>query len=263
MGDLDTIDYTVKEGRAEIIFDRPDKLNAITETLMEELNVAIEEALNDDSVYVIILSGRGRAFCAGADLDEMSEGGVGSDNKLASGEYLWKDLNACRLLWEGDKPTLAAINGPAVGGGFDFLLSCDLRVMSEDTFIRDGHTKVGMLPTFASYLLPRLIGLSKANEILLTGNNITAQEAEELGLVSELAPEDEIMEVAREWANELRDLPRLSIKHSKAMVGSQDSLDEALNDGFERRWECVQDSERNEAIDAFLDGRSPEFDREY
>lgn len=263
MAEFETMDYAVEDGRAEILFDRPDSLNAITETLMTELNLAIEEALSDDSVYVIVLSGRGRAFCAGADLDEMSEGGVGSDNKLSSGEYLWQDLNACRLLWEGEKPTVAAINGPAVGGGFDFLLSCDIRVMNEETFIRDGHTRVGLVPTFAGYMLPELVGLSKAKEILFTGDDVSAQDAADMGLVAETTEADEVMDVAREWANKLRDRPRKSMQYTKALVGSQDSLDESLNTGYEYRWECVQDAERDEAIEAFLEKREPEFDRDY
>jgi enoyl-CoA hydratase/carnithine racemase len=193
----------------------------------------------------------------------MSQGGVGSDDKLSSGEYLWRDLNACRLLWEGEKPSIAAINGPAVGGGFDFLLACDIRVMNEETFIRDGHTKVGMVPVFGGHLLPELVGLSKAKEILLSGDDVTAQEAFDMGLVAETAAEDSVMEVARKWANKLRDRPRTSMQHTKALIGTQDSLDEALNTGYEYRWECVQDPERDEAIDAFLEKRNPNFDREY
>lgn len=263
MAAFETMDYDVVDGRAEIFFDRPDRLNAITETLMTELNLAVEEALRDDSVYVIVLSGRGRAFCAGADLKEMSQGGVGSDDKLSSGEYLWRDHNACRLLMQGPKPTVAAVNGPAVGGGFDFLLACDIRVMNEETFIRDGHTRVGLVPIFGGYLLTELVGLSKAREILLTGDDVSAREAKEMGLVAELAGEDEVMDVARTWANKLRDRPRKSMQYTKALVGTQDSLDESLNTGYEYRWECVQDPERDEAIEAFLEKRDPDFDRDY
>lgn len=188
------IAYRAADGIAQITLDRPDVLNAYTQEMLVELNEAIEDATDDESVYAIVLTGSGNGFCSGKDTAKSQE----PSYRVEETEWLGKVAAAIRLLYNGPKPSIAAVNGPTVGGGLELALSCDLRVMSENAFLRDGHVDIGATPaTGGGWILPRLIGEARAKEVVLLGKDITAEDAADLGIACEVVPEGVSLTTAR------------------------------------------------------------------
>lgn len=258
----DNIKYSVHEGRAEITFDRPEVLNAVDGTTLEELNSAIDAAYEDDEVYVILLTGAGRGFCSGGDVS----GGYGNTahGKLAYRQHLAKAQNVTRLLRSGPKPSVAAVNGPAVGSGCDFALACDLRVISEEAYLRQQFVNIGLIPgSGGGLLLSRLIGESKAREYILTGRDITSEAAADLNLVTEVVEPEAVLETARALADEIRDKPVSAVRGAKQLVDPHQSFDDYATAAFDRQWECANHPEHAEAVNALREKREPKFDRPY
>ncbi len=255
------ISYRVTDGRAEIALDRPEVLNAYTQEMLVELNMAIEDAVDDDAVYAIVLTGNGDGFCSGKDVSDGDE----PSYRMEKADRLGKVASAMRLLYDGPKPTIAAVNGPAVGGGMELALSCDFRVMSEGAFFRDAHADLGVTPaTGGGWILPRMIGEARAKQVVLLGEDISAAKAEELGIAVDVVPGDECLPTARDIASRLRDMPAVAVRESKRLVDPTcRSFDEHAHAVLDSRWACEQDSESTEAAAAMREGREPEFDREY
>lgn len=264
MAEFETIDYQVKEGIGEIYISRPDVLNAFNNTVVEELVAALEQAHNSDSVYVIILSGKGRAFCAGVDTDELL-GPARDRDMLYNQVRLTKVNEIMKLLYKGQKPTIAAINGLALGGGVSFALSCDMRIMDESAFLRDQHADLGIPPGAAEiYILPKIIGEAKAKEYMYTNKDIDADEALESGIVNQVTEEGKTMDVARELAIEVRNKPAEGIQRTKELFVSQFlSFEEAGDASNKHHWKCLQNPEHKIAIKAVRSGEEPDFDRDY
>ena len=253
------IDYDVVDGRAEMLFNRPDLMNAFDEETLLELNDALQRAMTDDAVYVVILSGRGRGFCSGADVTSM-DGREDREKKHLYGSHLWLVQNVDRLLYFGQKPTVAAVNGPAVGAGCDFALACDLRVMGPDGLLREGFVNVGLVPgDGGAWLLPRLVGESKAREYLLTGRDITPVDAVDIGLAVEEA--DDPLAAARALAAEIRDKPAMAVQHTNRLVDPEQGFEDYCEKATRYQWDCVTDPEHHEAVAAFNEKRAPEYDR--
>jgi enoyl-CoA hydratase/carnithine racemase len=264
MLDFTTIQYTVNDGIAEILLDRPDKLNALSKQLITEFGDALSAAQNDDRVYAIIISGNGRGFCSGADISDLSHDD--EDQAMLDNER-WKRTtiqDGIREIYYGDKPTIAAVNGPTVGAGCGIALASDLRVMAEGAFLRESFTSIGLVPADGDgWFLKELIGESKAREFLLTSKDITPTDAEDLGLVVEICEDDEVMESARELARDIRDKPAMAIRETKSLITEADSLDQYLRESRNAQKRVRSDSEHIEAIQAYGDDRNPEFQREY
>lgn len=257
----DHIDYTVTDGRAEIVLDRPAVYNAFTPEMLVALNEALVEAMHDDDVYVVLLTGRGDGFCSGADVTGMDDRDD-RESKFRYGAHLWKVQYVDRLLYFGPKPTVAAVNGPAVGAGSDFALACDFRIMSEDAYLRPNFVKLGLVPgDGGGWLLPRLVGESKAKEYLMTGRDIDPAAAEDLGLVVDIVPPTDTLPTARDLVNELRDKPVTAMRNTKELIDVSRSFSEYAAEAHERQWECVTDAEHREAVQAFKESREPEFER--
>lgn len=254
------VTYRATGGYAVIALDRPDVLNAYTQPMLEELNMALEDATDDESVYAIVLTGNGKGFCSGKDTSV----GEKPDYRMEKADRLGKVASAMKLLYSGAKPSVAAVNGPAVGGGMELALSCDFRVMSEGAFLRDAHVDIGATPaTGGGWILPRMIGEARAKEVVLLGEDITAEKAEELGVAIEVVPDGECLSAAESVAATLRDKPALALRESKRLVDpTAGSFDEHAGAVFESRWACEGDSESIEAAAARREGRKPEFGRE-
>jgi enoyl-CoA hydratase/carnithine racemase len=254
------IRYDAAEGIATITLDRPDVYNAFTPATIGELNDAIRRARSDEGVYVVVLTGAGDGFCSGADVTEMPDWSEMTKEEYAG--FLWAVQNVVRQLRSTPEPTIAAVGGPAIGAGCDFALACDLRVVSEGAVLREGFVRVGLIPgDGGAWLLPRLVGESKAREYLLTGMDIDATEAVDVGLAVE-AVEDPLAR-ARSLADELLRLPATAVRNTNRLIDPTQSFEEYCERAIEFQWECVNDPEHAEAVAAFEAGREPEFDREY
>ena len=254
------VQYDADEGIATITTDRPDVYNAFSPTTLGELNDAIRRAEGDDAVYVVILTGAGDAFCAGADVTEMPDWSDMRKEEYAG--YLWTVQNVVRQLRRMAKPSIAAVGGPAIGAGCDFALACDLRVVAEDAILREGFVRVGLVPgDGGAWLLPRLIGEAKAREYLLTGMDIDAEEAVDIGLAADRA--DDALAGARDLAEELLSLPATAVRNTNRLVDPTMTFEDYCERAIEYQWECVNDPEHEEAIAAFNEDREPAFDREY
>ena len=231
------IRYEVGDGIATITFDRPEKLNAYTPEMGEEIVAAYQRARADDEVRVVVLTGAGRAFCAGVDLDylraHMAGGNLSKGPKL--GEEAFSRSWPLELV-EYPKPVIAAINGPAYGVGVTMTLGCDVRMAAKSAVLGLNFTRLGVLPGLGStHHLPRLVGIGKASELVLSGARLSAEEAYEIGLVQRVADDDVFAEQARALALAMAEVrPEVLVAAKKALRhGAEASLADAIRE--ERR----------------------------
>jgi len=245
-----------KEGNiATITLNQPEKLNAISRAMGDNLLLARDELVRDDEVRVVIVTGAGRGFCAGIDLTRARAEPTRFERYDLSGSHLGGEA-FCKL----GKPVIAAINGPCVGAGFALALSCDIRIASEAARFGSVFVLRGIIPdTGASYHLPRVVGTSKALELMFTGDIIDAAEAERLGIVSRVAPPDELMKVTRELAGRIAQQPPLAIELTKKIVWRR-MLDELAHQLDLETWAnqiCTRSEDAVEAARSFLEKRPP------
>lgn len=185
-----------RDGYAVVTLNRPDEMNALSRELRDDFVEAFSDCAADESVRVVILTGNGKAFCAGFDLKELA-----SSDGDASSEA---DNTVARAMEAFDGPIIGAINGHAVTGGFEMALACDVLIASENARFADTHARVGILPGWGlSQKLPRMIGLSRAKEISFTGAPVFAQQAYEWGIVNHVVPEDELLPLAEKMAADM------------------------------------------------------------
>lgn len=223
--DFKDIRYHKEAPLAWITLARPETLNAFTPDMLSGVEEAVKDAQADDSIKVMLLAAEGRAFCAGGNVKEMARGELmGWDMK----NYLWNHVHRLLLTLEGaDKPVIAVINGAASGGGFDMTLACDLRVASERATFCASYVRIGLAPGGGgAYRLPRLIGMAKALELLLSGRLIDAQAAYDMGILNRVTPHDSLNEEARALALEIAQWPLTAIRMVKraAYNGTLSSL---------------------------------------
>ena len=216
---FDDLIYTKEDHIATITLNRPERMNALTLDTHTELAQAIEQVKNDDEVRVLIITGAGRGFCSGDDVGEIFLTGEGwsADAKAKSLAYLEGGVEGggCGALLSLNKPTIAAVNGAAVGYGCDITLMCDMRIASENARFGEVFIRVGLIPDQGMLLLPRLVGLAKAYELILTGDIIDAREAERIGLVNRVVPHEQLEAVTKELATKLAKQPPLAIRLAK------------------------------------------------
>jgi enoyl-CoA hydratase/carnithine racemase len=210
-----TVRLTVDDGIAEVTLDRPHRLNAINDALLADFAEALRTVNGDDRVGAIILSGAGRAFCAGDDLKEF---GAQVGSEAATRAYIESIQEITRLLMLNDKPVIGAIHGWAVGGGFEWVLNCDFAIMAEDTRCFFPEIALGVFVTGGvTRLLPQLVGLQKAKELVLFGERIGAREALALGIAWRVVPQDRLTAEARTVARRLLALPAPARRHAKTV----------------------------------------------
>ena len=229
MGDV--VLYDVADAIATITMNRPEKLNAYTVEMGEALVQAFGRARDDDAVRVVVLTGAGRGFCAGVDLDALKAHQTG---EAASGPRLGEEEFTRTFpleLLAFPKPVIAAINGAAIGVGVTMTLPCDLRVAAEEAKLGLTFTKLGILPGLGStHLLPRLIGRAKALELVLTARVVEAREARDIGLVNAVVPGSALAKEARELAATLaeRDPAVLAAAKAALLAGELSSMEDAM-----------------------------------
>jgi len=270
--------YTKEEGIATITLNRPQALNALTPTLQQEWIAAIEDASHDDEVRVLVVTGAGRAFCAGMDLRHQSERGAGHFTPILSGQsgaesislspfqimqHMRENIHGlAHKLADLDKPFIGAINGAAVGGGMDFASMCDIRIASEKAKFSMAYVRMGMIPAGGGcYYLPRIVGIAKACELIWTGRMIDAEEALRIGYVSKVVPHDELEAATKELATQLAKGPSVAIRLAKRLIYRCLDLDlvRALEDHQTALLIAQSTEDAKEGPLAFIEKREPIF----
>ena len=252
---------TIEDGVATLTFNRPERMNALSTPIMEGLLHGLPRLAGDPGVRVIVLTGAGRAFCAGGDVKSMAEGGEERSAAEATAR-LRSRMEVSRILHELPKPTIAMINGPAAGAGLAFALACDLRIAGASARLVTAFVKVGFSGDFGgSFFLTRLVGTAKARELYFTGRPVDAQEALSLGLVNRVVPDDQLGDTTMELARSLAQGPQIALSLMKRNLNCAESsglaelLDlEAANQVLTGRTE-----DHREAAKAFVEKRAPVF----
>ncbi len=250
--------YEKSEGIATVTLNRPEALNALSKEVVEELLQALEDIKNDESIRVVILTGAGeKAFSAGADIKAMK--GI---NALKARELSLMGEKLCYALENLEKPVIAAINGYALGGGLEVAMACDLRIAAENARMGQTEINIGLIPGWGgTQRLTRLIGRTKAKELVFTGKIIDAKTAEQLGILNIVVPADKFKETVRQIAVELAQKAPVAIKVAKALInkGADMSLDAALALEREGFGIVASTEDLQEGVAAFTEKRKPVF----
>jgi enoyl-CoA hydratase/carnithine racemase len=261
---FDTFHYEhdAASGVATITLDRPERLNALTFEIYGELRKAFRQLDNETDVRTILLTGRGRAFSSGGDVEDIIGQLFKRDYRgllaftRATGELILSMLH-CR------RPIVGALNGLVAGAGAVIASACDVRIAAESAKIAYLFTKVGLsgADMGASWLLPRIVGLGRAMELLMTGDFISAHEAERIGLYNRVVPDEELAVEARQWAERLARGPSFGLEITKRMLLREASMDveSAMAAETEIQAACMQDPNFREAYEAFTEKRTAAF----
>ena len=249
------------EGIATITLNRPEKLNAFIGHMRRDLAEALEHAGSNRAVRVVIVTGAGRAFCAGGDVAFMAELMERRDTDeferiLGAGRRV---IGAIRTM---TKPVIAAVNGPAVGAGFNLALACDLRIASTNATFSQSFAKIGMHPDWGgTYFLPRLVTPNKACELFFLGDTIDAAEALRLNIVNQVVAPEELETATLELAQRLRAAPPIALAAAKQAIYESGSaeLDEMLRYETEAQLRCFESDDGHEGVRAFFEKREPQF----
>jgi enoyl-CoA hydratase len=250
--------YEKSEGIATITLNRPEALNAFSKDVVEEIMHALEDVKSDENVRVVVLTGSGeKAFSAGADIKAM----VGM-TPLKARELSLMGERLCLALENLEKPVIAALNGYALGGGLEVAMSCDLRVATENARMGQTEINIGLIPGWGgTQRLTRLIGRTKAKELVFTGRMIDAKTAEQLGIVNMVIPPDKFKETVRQFALELASKAPVAVRVAKALInkGADIGLDSALALEREGFGVVASTEDLKEGVSAFTEKRKPVF----
>jgi enoyl-CoA hydratase/carnithine racemase len=257
-----TFSYAEDGAVATITLNRPDRLNALTFGVYEELHATFVALQKNDAVRAVIVTGEGRGFCSGGDVEaiigqllERDMKGLLDFTRLTGALVL-----AIRTL---RKPVIAAVNGIAAGAGAVIALACDFRIASEQASFAFLFTKVGLAGADmgAAWLLPRVVGLSHATELLMLGDRVKAADAHRLGLVSNVVPVDTLMSEARALAERLAAGPSFALGMTKELLNNEQSMDlaSAIEAEAQAQAICMQTPAFRQAYEAFVAGRAPRF----
>ena len=220
----ETIIFEKKEAVAKITLNRPEVMNAMNEVMFREIGQALEDSEQDNNIRVVVITGKGRAFCAGVDLKFSREKLVSQKDK--EDFYRLGNRVKMRRIEEMSKPVIAAVNGFALAGGFEIVLTCDLAIAAEDATIGDQHMNYGLFGAGGSpYRLPLLVGIRKAKELIFTGKWISGKEAERIGLVNRAVPADQLESAVDEMCAQLVDKSPVAMKISKAFINRTAFID--------------------------------------
>lgn len=254
----ETVLYSLSEGVAEIRLNRPHRLNAVTQQLYDELTAALGEAESSRDARAVLLTGEGRAFCVGADLKEHKTGRTSFDRR----QYLQGEQIVCKRLMQLKLPVVAAVNGFALGAGAELAIASDFMLMAESAQIGLPEISIGnFLGGGVTVLLPRLVGLAKARELVFLGERITGEEARRIGLANRVLPDAGFLEAAREFAKRVATKAPFSMELAKRQLNfaSEGTLDAALVAELEGMMFVGTTKDCQEGVDAFAEKRVPLF----
>jgi enoyl-CoA hydratase/carnithine racemase len=256
-----------------ITLNRPDRLNAISRAMLNELSAKVVEADKDPDIRCIVLTGSGKGFCAGLDLIDTNErrqedneegekkDATAGDNRPGRRLFDLRDA-PINVMWHCDTPIICAINGAAAGYGMDMTLLCDIRIMSENAKLAAVTAKRNVVPeSGGTWLLPRLVGWAKAAELYYRARTVDANESLELGLVNTVVPSEELLPTAMTWAQEIADNAPMAVQTTKRMMrmGLEESYDTAVDHLMVHLNGLFQSEDFAEGLSAFLEKRKPKF----
>ncbi len=263
---------TIHNGVATLTMNRPEARNALTPDMMQGLLAALPRLAADPAVRVVVLTGAGRAFCAGGDVKAFAKraaagtAGPGGNTASMSFDQKVNDLRArmevSRWLHEMPKPTLAVIPGPAAGAGLSMALACDMRIACDDAKLTTAFSKVGLSGDFGgSYFLNYLVGAAKARELYFTAQVLRADEALKIGMVNRVVPFEQLGQAAQKYAQELASLPTIAIGYMKKNlnVALRSSLSDTLDAEAIHMISTFDTDDHKGAAKAFVEKRVPEF----
>jgi enoyl-CoA hydratase len=257
----ETVLYDTEDGIGIITLNRPESLNALSFKMKEEILLLFDKVEKDAQVRVIILTGGKKAFCSGADIKER----LSIKDESSQYDYYFRQRTAHKFysrIEDFEKPVIAAISGVAIGGGCELSMVCDLRIATETARFGVPEVKIGMIPAAGgTQRLPRIIGITKAKELLYTGEFIDAYEAHRLGLVNKVVPADDLMMEAKSMAQKLLKNPPLPIQFAKRAVNTGMQLDLASALDYETFCAALlcRSEDRIEGFKAFTEKRKPVF----
>jgi len=252
------IKYEINEGWIEITLNRPDKLNSFIRPMAKELQLAFEQAKDHEDIRCVILTGAGRAFCAGQDLSEVLE-----RNGEPLGNTVRHSYNPIILaIRELEKPVICAVNGTAAGAGANIALACDFVLAAESAVFVQSFSKIGLIPdSGGTFFLPRLVGLSRATSMAMLGEKVTSQEALDLGMIYKRFPDDQLLNEARQLAKRLAKLPTRGLGLIKQ--GLNESLGNDLRTQLKLEADLQTEAGKTrdyiEGVQAFVEKRKPKF----
>jgi 2-(1,2-epoxy-1,2-dihydrophenyl)acetyl-CoA isomerase len=252
---------TIEDGIATLTFNRPERMNALSTPIMEGLLHGLPRLAGDPAVKVVVLTGAGRAFCAGGDVKSMAEGGEQRSAAEATAR-LRSRMEVSRILHELPKPTIAMINGPAAGAGLAFALACDLRIAGASARLVTAFVKVGLSGDFGgSFFLTRLVGTAKARELYFTGRPVDAEEALSIGLVNRVVPDDQLGDATMQLARTLAQGPQIALSLMKRNMNcaESDGLAQLLDMEAANMVQAARTEDHREAARAFVEKRAPVF----
>ena len=258
--DYQDITCTKEEGIATLTLNRPDRMNAFSPEMIQSIFKVVKDANKDEKVRVLVITGAGRAFCTGSDVSAMAQ----RFDQFAVEESKSESTDAglTILLQRFEKPIIAAINGAAVAGGLDLACACDIRIASDRATFAMVYVRRGMIPTDGgTFLLPRLIGIDRACQLIWTGDRIDAREAERIGLVTTVVPHEELQSAARELAEKLAKGPPLVIQKAKRAIyeGTEMDMKSALKHIASAVRILNKTADFEEGLKAFVEKREPVF----
>lgn len=254
----DTVLYEVREGVAVITLNRPDRLNAFDKKAALALQSRLDEAAAATEVRAVLLTGTGKGFSAGQDLAEVVDPTGPSMAQILSEHY----NPIVRRIRSIEKPVVAAVNGVAAGAGANIALCCDVVLASEEAVFIQAFSKIGLIPdSGGTWFLPRLIGWQKASALMMTGDRVTAKEAESMGMVYKVLPAAGFMEAAMDMAKNLALMPTRSFAFTKQALNEsfRNTLDEQLDLEDRLQQRAAATSDYREGVEAFLAKRKPDF----
>ena len=253
----ETVIYEKKDNVAWITLNRPEVLNAQNDALRNDMLTALDEARNDGDVHIIVLTGAGRAFSAGADISEFP--------KLNPADCV-RDFHGTRRFYELmrqiPKPIIAMVNGYALGGGCEAIMACDIVIASEKAKFGQPEVKIGIIPGGGgTQALPRLIGEKKAKELILTGDFITAEEALQIRLINKVVPAEQLLEATEEMIAKLKAQSPIILQYCKMAVNKSQEM--SLSEGIKAEQDifamCFATEDQKEGARAFLEKRTPNY----
>ncbi len=252
--------YEREDAIAIIRFNRPDRMNTITANMLRQFSELILQADRDPEVRCIVITGNGRAWCAGLDIKAQTEG-TGLLNGPGTSELEMRDTPPI-VLHNIDTPTIAALNGGAAGYGLDLALGCDIRIAGTSAKLAVAFTKRGLVPeSGGTWLLPRILGYAKAAELVFTGRTLTAQEAADLGLVNRVVEDQALWSEAMSVAREIAANAPLAVRAAKRMmrVAQEETFEQNVHHVFLQLLPLMRSADFKEAMVSFMEKREPNF----